>query len=159
MEFSAAQIAALLGGTVEGDENTSVSNLSKIEEGIVGTLSFLANPKYTNHIYETNASIVIVNKTLTLERPIKSTCTLIRVEDSYASFAKLLEMYNQVKGQKVGIEQPSFISENASYGTDCYIGAFAYLGSHVKVGNNVKIFTPENKVVLSPIVQLSPIYT
>lgn len=140
MEFSAAQIAALLGGTVEGDENTSVSNLSKIEEGIVGTLSFLANPKYTNHIYETNASIVIVNKTLTLERPIKSTCTLIRVEDSYASFAKLLEMYNQVKGQKVGIEQPCFISENASYGTDCYIGAFAYLGSQVKVGNNVKIY-------------------
>jgi UDP-3-O-[3-hydroxymyristoyl] glucosamine N-acyltransferase len=140
MEFSAAQIAALLGGIVEGDENTSVSNLSKIEEGQIGTLSFLANPKYTNHIYDTNASIVIVNKTLMLERPIKSTCTLIRVDDSYASFAKLLELYNQVKGQKVGIEQPSFISENASYGTDCYIGAFAYLGTNVKIGNNTKIY-------------------
>ncbi len=140
MEFSAAQIAALLGGSVEGDENTSVSNLSKIEEGQIGTLSFLANPKYTNHIYDTNASIVIVNKTLILERPIKSTCTLIRVDDSYASFAKLLELYNQVKGQKNGIEQPSFIGENASYGSECYIGAFAYIGTNVKIGNNTKIY-------------------
>jgi len=140
MEFSAAQIAALLGGTVEGDETTTVSNLSKIEEGLPGTLSFLANPKYTNFIYDTNASIVIVNKTLSLEKPVKSGCTLIRVEDSYASFAKLLEMYEQVKGAKTGIEQPSFISENAKYGTDCYIGAFAYIGLNVKIGNHVKIY-------------------
>lgn len=140
MEFSAAQIAALLGGTVEGDENVAVSNLSKIEEGVPGTLSFLANPKYTNYIYDTNASIVIVNKTLSLEKPIKSTCTLIRVEDSYASFATLLEMYNQFKGNKVGIEQPSFISENAKVGTDCYVGAFAYIGQNVKIGNNTKIY-------------------
>ena len=140
MEFSAAQIAALLGGTVEGDETTTVSNLSKIEEGLPGTLSFLANPKYTNFIYDTNASIVIVNQTLSLERPVKAGCTLIRVEDSYASFAKLLEMYEQVKGVKTGIEQPSFISENAKYGKDCYIGAFAYLGQNVKLGDNVKIY-------------------
>ncbi len=140
MEFSAAQIAQLLGGIVEGNENTAVSNLSKIEEGRAGTLSFLANPKYTNYIYETDASIVIVNKTLSLDKPIKSTCTLIRVEDSYASFAKLLEMYNQVKGEKTGIEQPCFISNNATYGDNCYIGAFAYLGNNVKVGNNVKIY-------------------
>src|ERR1700752_3011708 len=125
MEFSAAQIAALLGGIVEGDENTAVSNLSKIEEGKPGTLSFLANPKYNNYIYDTDASIVIVNKTLKLDKPLKPSCTLIRVEDSYASFAKLLEMYNQVKGQKIGIEQPCFIGQNSGYGTDCYIGAFA----------------------------------
>lgn len=140
MEFSAAQIAALLEGTVEGDENASVSNLSKIEEGTIGTLSFLANPKYTNHIYDTNASIVIVNKSLVLDRPIKSTCTLIRVEDSYASFAKLLELYSQVKGQKTGIEQPSFIGSNSKHGTDCYIGAFAYIGNNVSIGNNVKLY-------------------
>lgn len=140
MEFSAAQIAALLGGTVEGDENTAVSNLSKIEEGKPGTLSFLANPKYTNYIYETDASIVIVNKSLSLDKPIKSTCTLIRVEDSYASFATLLEMYNQFKGNKTGIEQPSFIGTNSTYGTDCYIGAFAYIGNNVKIGNNTKIY-------------------
>ncbi|MES2131007.1 MAG: UDP-3-O-(3-hydroxymyristoyl)glucosamine N-acyltransferase [Bacteroidota bacterium] len=140
MEFSAAQIAALLGGTVEGNETTTVSNLSKIEEGLPGTLSFLANPKYTNYIYDTNASIVIVNKTLALEKPVKPGCTLIRVEDSYASFAKLLEMYEQVKGEKKGIEQPSFISENATYGNDCYIGAFAYIGQNVKLGDHVKIY-------------------
>ncbi len=140
MEFSAAQIAALLGGTVEGNENAAVSNLSKIEEGIPGTLSFLANPKYTNYIYETNASIVIVNNSLVLDKPIKSTCTLIRVEDSYASFATLLEMYNQFKGNKIGIEQPSFISENAKHGVDCYIGAFAYIGKNVTIGNNTKIY-------------------
>lgn len=140
MEFSAAQIAALLGGTVEGNDAATVSNLSKIEEGKPGTLSFLANPKYTNFIYDTDASIVIVNKSLKLDRPVKGSCTLIRVEDSYASFAKLLEMYEQVKGEKTGIEQPSFISESASYGTGCYIGAFAYIGQNVKIGNNVKLY-------------------
>ncbi len=140
MEFSAAQIANLLQGTVEGDENVKVSNLSKIEEGLPGTLSFLANPKYTNYIYDTNASIVIVNKTLKLEKPIKSTCTLIRVEDSYTSFAQLLAMYNEFKGSKSGIEQPSFISETAKLGTDCYVGAFAYIGQNVKIGNNTKIY-------------------
>ena len=114
--------------------------MSKIEEGLPGTLSFLANPKYTNYIYDTNASIVIVNKTLTLEKPVKPGCTLIRVEDSYASFAKLLEMYEQVKGEKKGIEQPSFISDNATYGKDCYIGAFAYVGQNVKLGDHVKIY-------------------
>ena len=140
MEFSAAQIAALLNGTVEGNEEALVSNLSKIEEGTSGTLSFLANPKYTNYIYDTDASIVIVNKSLVLERPVKSTCTLIRVEDSYASFAKLLEMYNEVKGTKVGIEQPSFIDPTAKLGAGCYVGAFAYIGQNVKMGVNVKIY-------------------
>lgn len=140
MEFSAAQIASLLGGTVEGNENITVSNLSKIEEGKVGTLSFLANPKYTNYIYDTDASIVIVNKTLVLEKPIKSTCTLIRVDDSYASFAKLLELYNEFRTQKQGIEQPSFISAKASLGENCYVGAFAYISDNVKIGNNVKIY-------------------
>lgn len=140
MEFSAAQIATLLGGIVEGNEQATVSNLSKIEEGKTGTLSFLANPKYTNYIYDTDASIVIVNKSLSLDRPIKPTCTLIRVEDSYASFAKLLEMYNQVKGVKTGVEQPSFISTSAKLGDNAYVGAFAYVGNNVKIGNNVKLY-------------------
>lgn len=140
MEFSAQQIAALLGGTIEGNENAKVSNLSKIEEGRPGTLSFLANPLYTPHIYETNASIVIVNNSLVLDKPIKSTCTLIRVEDAYGSFAKLLEMYDQVKFAKSGIEQPSHISKSATVGKDCYVGAFAYIGENVKIGNNVKIY-------------------
>lgn len=140
MEFSAEQIAHLLNGTVEGDKDTLVNNLSKIEEGMPKTLSFLANPKYTPFIYTTDASIVIVNNSLVLDKPIKSSCTLIRVENAYESFAKLLEMYNQVKGVKTGIEQPSFIHPTAHIGTDCYVGAFAYIGQNAKIGNNVKIY-------------------
>jgi len=140
MKFSAQQIAGLLGGTIEGNPEAAVSNLSKIEEGKPGTLSFLANPLYTPHIYETDASIVIVNKSLVLDKPVKASCTLIRVEDAYGSFAKLLEMYNQVKNNKKGIEQPSHISQSAKVGIDCYVGAFAYLGENVSVGNNVKIY-------------------
>jgi UDP-3-O-[3-hydroxymyristoyl] glucosamine N-acyltransferase len=140
MEFTAQQIAALLDGTVEGDPNASVSILSKIEEGSAGSLSFLSNPLYTPFIYETDASVVIVNKNLALEKPVKSTCTLIRVEDPYGSFAKLLELYDRTRQAKKGIEQPSFISPSAKYGTDCYIGAFAYIGENVRIGNNVKIY-------------------
>ncbi|MBA3679759.1 MAG: UDP-3-O-(3-hydroxymyristoyl)glucosamine N-acyltransferase [Bacteroidetes bacterium] len=140
MEFSAQQIAQLLNGTVEGDENVTVNNLSKIEEGKAKTLSFLSNPIYTNFIYTTDASIVIVNKTLLLEKPVKAACTLIRVDNAYESFAKLLEIYTQIKGNKVGIEQPSFISDNAKLGIDCYVGAFVYIGQNAKIGNNVKLY-------------------
>ena len=140
MKFSASQIAALLKGTVEGNPDVAVSNLSKIEEGKPETLSFLANPQYTPYIYDTDASIVIVNKSLVLDKPVKNTCTLIRVEDAYGSFAQLLEMYNQVKNDKKGIEQPSYISASAKMGTDCYVAAFAYIGENVVLGNNVKIY-------------------
>lgn len=140
MEFSAQQIATLLNGTIEGDPNATVNNVSKIEEGAPKTLSFLANPAYTNYIYTTNASIVIVNKSLALDKPVKSTCTLIRVENAYESFAKLLQLYAQAKGQKTGVEQPSFISPSANLGKDCYVGAFAYIGENVKIGNNVKLY-------------------
>ncbi|MGZ4117624.1 MAG: UDP-3-O-(3-hydroxymyristoyl)glucosamine N-acyltransferase [Bacteroidia bacterium] len=140
MEFTAKQIASLLKGTVDGDENVSVSNLSKIEEGKPGTLSFLANPVYTNFVYETDASIVIVNNSFVAERPRKSTCTLIRVEDAYGSFAKLLEVYYETKQSKSGIEQPSYIAPTAKYGSNCYIAAFAYISENVKIGNNVKIY-------------------
>lgn len=140
MEFSAKQIAALLNGKVEGNENSIVTNLSKIEEGTQGTLSFLANPVYTNFIYTTDASIVIVNSSLVLDKPVKATCTLIRVENAYESFAKLMELYTQIKGNKTGIEQPSFISASAKLGNDCYVGAFAYIGNNVSIGNNVKLY-------------------
>ncbi|MBK9285214.1 MAG: UDP-3-O-(3-hydroxymyristoyl)glucosamine N-acyltransferase [Sphingobacteriaceae bacterium] len=140
MEFSAEQIAQLLNGTVEGDAGVKVNNISKIEEGKPQTLSFLANPKYYAYIYTTDASIVLVNHTLKLEKPVKKTCTLIRVENAYEAFAKLLQMYQQFKANKVGIEQPSFIHPSAQLGETCYIGAFAYLGENVKLGNNVKIY-------------------
>ncbi|MDZ4663812.1 MAG: UDP-3-O-(3-hydroxymyristoyl)glucosamine N-acyltransferase [Bacteroidota bacterium] len=140
MEFSAQQIAALVNGEIEGDENSTVINLSKIEEGKPKTLSFLGNAKYEHFIYDTEASIVIVYKNFIPNKPLKSSLTLIRVNDPRESFAKLLEMYNQIKNNKVGIEQPSYISNSAKLGSSCYIGAFVYLGDRVVVGNNVKIF-------------------
>ncbi len=140
MEFTADQIANLLNGTVEGDEQVSVNNLSKIEEGSPGTLSFLANPAYNNYLYTTDASIVIINKSFKLEKTVKPSCTLIRVDNAYESFARLLELYNQIKGTKTGKEEPSFLSPSAEYGSNCYFGAFSYVGANVKIGNNVKIY-------------------
>ena len=138
MKFTAAQIAVILEGEVEGNSEIEVSKLSKIEDGGPESLSFLANPKYTQFIYTTKASIVIVNKIFKAEKEIHS--TLIRVEDAYKSFSKLLEYYNQVKMNKTGIENPVFISKSAIYGENIYIGAFAYLGENIKIGNNTKIY-------------------
>jgi UDP-3-O-[3-hydroxymyristoyl] glucosamine N-acyltransferase len=138
LKFTAAQIAVILEGEVEGNPEIEVSKLSKIEEGGPESLSFLANPKYTQFIYTTKASIFIVNKIFKAEKEINS--TLIRVEDAYKSFSKLLEYYNQVKMNKTGIESPVFISKSAIYGENIYIGAFAYLGENIKIGNNTKIY-------------------
>lgn len=140
MEFTAEQVAGLLEGKVEGDKDVKVNKLAKIEEGEFGALSFLANPKYNNYLYDTDASVVIVNKDLVLEKEIKTTCTLVRVENAYESFSKLLEVYNQIKNNKQGIETPSYIDESATLGEDCYVGAFAYVGENVVIGKNVKIF-------------------
>lgn len=138
MEFTANQIAEILEGSVEGNGEITVSKLAKIEEGMQGSLTFLANPKYKHHIYTTKASITIVDHGFVLESPINT--TLIRVEDAYKAFSKLLEYYNQVKMNKTGIEQPVFISESSSYGENIYIGAFAYIGENVKIGDSVKIY-------------------
>ena len=138
MKFTAEQIAGILEGKVIGNPNAEVYKLAKIEEGTQGSLTFLANPKYVNYIYSTNATIVIVNKNFEPEQEIKA--TLIKVEDAYQAFSKLLEYYNQVKLMKSGIEQPSMISEGVQYGDDLYLGSFCYLGQNVKIGNNVKIY-------------------
>jgi UDP-3-O-[3-hydroxymyristoyl] glucosamine N-acyltransferase len=138
MKFTAAQIAGILEGEVVGNPNAEVYKLSKIEEGTEGSLTFLANPKYTNFIYSTQATITIVNASFEPEQEI--TTTLIKVEDAYQSFSKLLEYYNQVKLMKSGIEQPSVISEGVTYGTDLYLGSFSYVGKNVSIGNNVKIY-------------------
>lgn len=140
MKFSAEQIAGILSGEVEGDGSVTVGGLSKIEEGEKGTLSFLANPKYEEYLYSTAASIVIVNKSFKPTKTIPSTCTLIKVEDAYACFAKLLETYNQFRLKQPAVEQPSFVSESATIGNEPYIGAFAYVGSGAKIGDNVKIY-------------------
>lgn len=138
MKFTAEQIAGILEGDVEGNPQVEVSKLSKIEEGEEGALTFLANPKYTHYIYTTKASIAIVNNTFIPEQDLS--CTLIKVEDAYKAFSKLLEYYNQVKLNKSGIEQPSYISDNVKQGDNIYIGAFTYIGNNVTLGNNVKIF-------------------
>lgn len=138
MKFTATQIAGILEGEVEGNPQIAVHKLSKIEEGEKGSLTFLANPKYTSYIYSTKASITIVNKDFTPDQELST--TLIKVEDAYKSFSKLLEYYNQVKNNKIGIENPTFISENAEYGEWFYLGAFSYLGNNVKIGNDVKIY-------------------
>ncbi|OQD43174.1 UDP-3-O-(3-hydroxymyristoyl)glucosamine N-acyltransferase [Croceivirga radicis] len=138
MKFTATQIAGILEGEVLGNPEITVHKLSKIEEGENGSLTFLANPKYTHYIYSTKASVTIVNKDFEPEQDLST--TLIKVEDAYNAFSKLLEYYNQVKNNKVGVENPSYIAESATYGTDIYLGAFAYLGENVKLGNNVKIY-------------------
>ena len=138
MKFTASQIAGILNGEVIGNPDAIVYRLSKIEEGTEGSITFLANPKYLNYIYSTQATVTIVNTTFEPESEL--TTTLIKVEDAYASFSKLLEYYNKVKLMKSGIEQPSFISENVTYGENLYLGSFCYLGKNVTIGNNVKIY-------------------
>lgn len=139
MELTASQLAAIVNGTVEGDENVKVSTFARIEEGHSGALSFLANPKYTHHIYSTDSSVVLVKKDFTPEQPVKA--TLIRVDDPYATVAHLLEMVTQIsKVEKVGIETPSFISEGVDVPEDAYVGAFAYIGKGVKLAPGVKIY-------------------
>lgn len=138
MEFKAQSIADFLGGTVEGDTNATVTDVAKIEEGRPGTLAFLSNPKYNKYLYETEATIVIVNQDFEPEAEVKP--TLIRVADAYKAFASLLELYQQAKGNKSGIEIPSFIDASAKMGTDIYVGAFAYIGKNVRIGNHVKIY-------------------
>jgi len=138
MKFTAAQIAELLNGSVEGNPEAEVFKLAKIEEGTEGSLTFLSNPKYTSYIYSTNSSVVIVKDTFTPEEKLNT--TLIKVKDPYKAFSTLLEYYNQVKLNKSGIEEPSFISSSAVLGENVYLGAFSYVGENAVIGDNVKIY-------------------
>lgn len=138
MKFTAQQIADALTGTVEGNVNVEVSSLSKIEEGKPGTLSFLANPLYNAYIYETDASIVIINNDFVPEKDIKA--TLIRVKDAYSAFAQLLAMYQQAKGVKSGISEKAHIPESATVGKNVYIGEFVSVGENCTIGDNSRIY-------------------
>ncbi|RAR75361.1 UDP-3-O-(3-hydroxymyristoyl)glucosamine N-acyltransferase [Flavobacterium aciduliphilum] len=138
MKFTAKQIADILEGVVVGNPDAEVYKLAKIEEGTEGALTFLSNPKYQKYIYTTQATVAIVNNAFEPEQPL--TTTLIKVEDAYQAFTKLLEYYNQVKLMKSGIEQPSVLSENVTYGSDLYLGSFCYVGKNVTIGTNVKIY-------------------
>ena len=137
MKYTALQIADILGGQIEGNPDETVSNITRIEEGIPGTLTFLANPKYTQHLYSTKASVAIVSTELKLEKDVN--ITLIRVKDPYRSLAKLLSMLEQMP-DRIGIEEPCWISDDAEISPDAYIGAFSYVSKGAKIGKNVKLF-------------------
>ena len=138
MEFTARQIADFIGGKVEGNEQASVHTFAKIEEGKEGAITFLSNPKYTQYIYDTKATIVLVNEDLQLEHPVN--CTLIRVKNAYECVAKLMQMYSQSLPKKTGVDPLAFVSPSAQIGKDVYIGPFTYVGEGVKIGDNTRIF-------------------
>ena len=138
MQFTAAQIANLLNGRIEGDADATVTKLSKIEEGSPGSISFLANPLYTQYLYSSQASVIIIKNDFVLTGQV--TATLIRVESPENAFSQLLEMYNQVKLNKKGISKLSFIADSAKVGTDIYAGEFSFVGENAIIGNNVKIY-------------------
>ena len=138
MKFTTNQIAALLNGKVEGDGNAEVWKLCKIEEGEPGGLSFLANSKYTNYIYDTSATAVIVSVDFVPEHPVKA--TLIRVSDPYLSFAMLLKKYNEMQLDKKGVDKLAYIAPSAVIGKDCYIGPFAFIGENAHIGDGAKIY-------------------
>ena len=138
MKFTAQQIADLLNGNIEGNGNIEVRSVAKIEDGCHGDLCFLANEKYTPFIYSTNASVVIVNNSFTPDKNINA--TLIKVEDAYSSFSKLLQVYNKMKFNKIGLSDKADINTNTTIGNDAYIGAFTTISEGVIIGENVKIY-------------------
>ena len=138
MEFTAKQIAELIEGRIEGDENAKVSSFAKIEEGREGAISFLSNPKYTHFLYDTKSSVVLINEDVALEKPVAP--TLIRVKNAYESVARLLQIYDSMKPKKTGVDALAFVSPSATIGKDVYIGPFCYIGDGVVIGDGTRIF-------------------
>lgn len=141
MEFTAEQIASVIGGRVEGNKDAKINTFAKIEEGVEGAISFLSNPKYTHYIYDTKSSVVIVNNDVELEHPVQA--TLIRVDNAYECIAKLLQIYEASKPKKTGVAPQAYVSPTAKLGKDCYVGPFACIGDNAVVGDNCRsILTP-----------------
>jgi UDP-3-O-[3-hydroxymyristoyl] glucosamine N-acyltransferase len=138
MEFTAEQIAGFLNGKIEGNPAARINDVSKIEEGKPGTLAFLANPKYQKYIYDTDATIVLINNDLALEKEVKA--TLIRVDDAYEAFASLLDLYEQSKPRKTGISPNASIAGSSITGENLYAGDFVYIGDDAKIGDNVRLY-------------------
>ena len=139
MQFTAAQISILVNGKIDGNADAAVSSFGKIEEAEQGQLTFLANPKYEDFLYTTNASIAIINESYELREKVRP--TLIRVKDAYSAFALLLSKYQEMATQQMkGIQQPSFIAQTAKISEDVFVGAFSYIGENVKIGKNTKLF-------------------
>jgi UDP-3-O-[3-hydroxymyristoyl] glucosamine N-acyltransferase len=138
MQITAQELCNLLNGKLEGNPLAIITHPAKIEEGDNGAICFLANPKYKEHIYESNATVIVVNESEIFNQNIKA--TLIRVKDAYSAFTFLLNQFGSVINEKVGIEQPVFIDSTSIYGSDVYIGAFCYIGKNVRIGNKVKLY-------------------
>ncbi|MDR0186898.1 UDP-3-O-(3-hydroxymyristoyl)glucosamine N-acyltransferase [Prevotella brunnea] len=138
MEFTAKQIAQFIQGRIEGDENARINSFAKIEDGKKGDISFLANPKYTHYLYETDSTIVLVDEDIKTEKP--TTTTLIRVKNARDCVARLLQLYESMKPKKQGIDPLAFISPKAKIGNNVYIGAFAYVGDNTIVGDGAQIY-------------------
>ena len=138
MEFTAEQIANVIGGRVEGNKDAKVHTFAKIEEGTVGAISFLSNPKYTHYLYNTKSSIVIVNEGVELEKDVDA--TLIRVPNAYESIAKLLQIYEASKPKKTGVAPQAYIAPSAKLGNNCYVGPFAYVGEGAEIGDGCQIY-------------------
>lgn len=139
MEFTASQIAAIINGTVEGNPNTTVNDFGRIESAKKGQITFLANPKYVEFLYSTQASVVIVNQSFVPEKPVDT--TLIRVLDAYSAIALLMGEYEKIKRQNLtGIEEYVFVHDTAKIGKNVFIGAFSYIGEHAVIGDNTKIY-------------------
>ncbi len=137
MEFTAEQIANVIGGRVEGNKDAKVHTFAKIEEGTEGAISFLSNPKYTHYLYNTKSSIVIVNEDVELEKD--GDATLIRVPNAYESIAKLLQIYEASKPKKTGVAPQAYIAPSAKLGNNCYVGPFAYVGEGAEIGDGCQI--------------------
>ena len=138
MKFKIQQIADLIEGVVVGNAEEEIFTLAKIEEGKKGSLTFLANPKYTPYIYETEASAVIVNADFVPEKEIKA--TLIKVPDAYSAFAKLLAAYQEIKQNKVGVSKHAAIADGVKLGNNVYVGDFVSIAEGAVIGDNVRIY-------------------
>ena len=138
MEFTAKQIAELIEGRIEGNENAIVNTFTKIEEGREGAISFLSNPKYTHYLYDTKSSVVLINEDIELEKPVSP--TLIRVKNAYESVARLLQLYDSMKPKKTGVDTLAFVSSSAKIGKDVYVGPFCYIGEGVVIGDGTRIY-------------------
>ena len=137
MKFTAQQIADLFEGEVQGDPNATVSDLSRIEEGTEGTLTFLGNKKYTPYIYTTGATVVLVDKDFVPEQPVKA--TMVKVDNAYATLAKILQLVESYRTKKTGISPLAFIADTAYIDENAYVAPFAYIGEHTKIGKNAQI--------------------
>ena len=134
MKFTAKQIASFIGGEIVGNENAEIYTFAKIEEGVPGAISFLANPKYAEYIYTTQSSVVLVNKDFEPKDEIQA--TLIKVGNAYESLAKLMMMYEATKPKKQGISSLASIAASAKIGENCYIAPFVVIGEGCEIGDN-----------------------